>query len=177
MRANLMSISEEPRTITLTIKVDRVDYTEVPKGEVEISIKKYRDKRSTLSNNYYQHLLREIASVLDASRDEVNNLLLSRYGRYMTDDDGRLLMLSMPDGWDYMKSTDIHAEPTGEMEERDGKIYHWYRLLVPSHELDSQAFAKLVTGALNEARELGIDTIKPYELRGYLADEEINRTR
>ena len=103
--------------------------------------------------------------------------MLSRYGQYMTDEEGRLLLLSMPDGWDYLKSTDIHAEPTGEMEERDGKTYHWYRLLRPSHELDSQAFAKLVSGALSEARELGIDTIKPYELRGYFADEELKRSR
>ena len=144
----------------VTFRVGYGELQEIPEGTLDITVKKWRNTRSTEANNYYQHLLREIAGALDISRDEANNLMLQRYGQYEVVDDQILMVLLEDKDWN---KSNKHVEPTMDT---DGDK-RWYRVLKGSSELDSQAFARLLAGTVEEAKELGIETLKPYEIRAF----------
>ena len=160
MKAYLQKVEALSDSVEVTFRVPYGELGEIPEGPLELTVRKWRNLRSTEANNYYQHLLREIAGVLGVSRDEVNNIMLQRYGQYETAD-GQILMVLLEDK-DYRKSNK-HLEPTLDTE--DGK--RWFRVLKGSSELDSMAFAKLLSGTVDEAKELGIETLKPYEIRAF----------
>lgn len=160
MRAYLKDLIPQADCVTVTFTVPYESFTEIPDGTLELTVRKWRNVRSTEANNYYQHLLREIAGALDISRNEANNLMLQRYGQYEMVE-GQVLMVLLDDK-DYSK-TNKHVEATLDT---DGDK-RWYRVLKGSSELDTQAFAKLLTGTVEEAKELGIDTLKPYEIRAF----------
>ncbi len=160
MKATLTNLNPLPDGVEVTLKIPFYEFQEIPDGTLEVTIRKWRNMRSPEANNYYQHLLREIAGALDISRDECNNLMLQRYGQYELVDG--MPMLILLDDKDYSKSNK-HLEPTLDT---DGDK-RWYRVLKGSSELDSQAFAKLLTGTVEEAKELGIETLKPYEIRAF----------
>lgn len=160
MKATLKSLTPLVDGVEITLKIPFYEFQEIPDGTLEVTIKKWRNIRSTEANNYYQHLLREIAGALDISRDECNNIMLQRYGQYELVD-GQPLLILLEDK-DYSK-TNKHVEPTLDT---DGSK-RWYRVLKGSSELDSQAFAKLLAGTVSEAKELGIETLKPYEIRAF----------
>lgn len=160
MKATLVNLNPLVDGVELTLKIPIYEFQEIPDGTLDVTVRKWRAVRSTEANNYYQHLLREIAGILDISRDECNNLMLQRYGQYELVDG--MPMLVLLEDKDYSK-TGKHLEPTLDTE--DGK--RWYRVLKGSSELDSQAFAKLLTGTVSEAKELGIETLKPYEIRAF----------
>lgn len=160
MKAVLHDVVPQADGALITFKVGFHDLQEIPEGQLDITVKKWRNARSTEANNYYQHLLREIASALDVSRDEANNLMLQRYGQYEVVDDQILMVLLEDKDWN---KSDKHLEAT--MDTEGDK--RWYRVLKGSSELDSQAFARLLAGTVDEAKELGIETLKPYEIRAF----------
>lgn len=160
MKATLSDVRPDKDCALITFKVPFTELQDIPEGTLELTVKKWRNIRSQDANNYYQHLLREIASVLDISRDEANNLMLQRYGQYEVVDD-QILMVLLEDK-DYSK-TNKHVEAT--MDTEGDK--RWYRVLKGSSDLDSQAFARLLSGTVEEAKELGIETLKPYEIRAF----------
>lgn len=147
-------------SVLATFQIQYSDLNEIPEGELDLTIVKWRNQRSVEANNYYQHLLREIAAALDISRDEANNLMLQRYGQYEMVDDQILMVLLEDRDWN---KTNKHLEET--MDTEDGK--RWYRVLKGSSQLDSQGFARLLAGTVEEAKELGIETLKPYEIRAF----------
>lgn len=160
MKATLKDISMQSDSVLATFQIQYSDLNEIPEGELDLTIVKWRNQRSVEANNYYQHLLREIAAALDISRDEANNLMLQRYGQYEMVDDQILMVLLEDRDWN---KTNKHLEET--MDTEDGK--RWYRVLKGSSQLDSQGFARLLAGTVEEAKELGIETLKPYEIRAF----------
>lgn len=160
MKATLSDVRPDKDCALVTFKVPFNELQNIPEGTLELTVKKWRNVRSTDANNYYQHLLREIAAVLDISRDEANNLMLQRYGQYEVVDDQILMVLLEDRDWN---KSNRHLEAT--MDTEGDK--RWYRVLKGSSELDSQAFARLLAGTVEEAKELGIETLKPYEIRAF----------
>ena len=160
MRATLKDIQPQSDSVLVTFQIQCTDLTEIPEGTLDVTVAKWRNARSTEANNYYQHLLREIAAALDISRDEANNLMIQRYGQYEMVDDQILMVLLEDRDWN---KTNKHLEET--MDTEGGK--RWYRVLKGSSQLDSQGFARLLAGTVEEAKELGIETLKPYEIRAF----------
>lgn len=127
-------------------------------SQVDIDIKKHREKRSLTANAYERHLEGKLADSLGSSKDEIHNLMLCRYGQYLRDKDGKIVFVLMPESIDYAKEPDIHLKPTGKSEDRNGMKYCWFAQMKPTHDYDSREMAILIDGVVSECDELGIDT-------------------
>ena len=99
------------------------------------------------------------------SKPAVKNILLAKYGQYATDENGIIHMI-IRDDYDVSEREDIHLSPTSNVKVLDdGKLYRVYRLMRGSHEYDTAEMAKLIDGTVSDAKELGIETMTPTQLK------------
>lgn len=137
------------------------------KGEqVTIKADKVRQKRSLNANNYFYQLIGKIAEKLDASKDEIHNRMLARYGQYMRDSEENIVFCLYPANIDYKNQSDVHLKPSGHFEEHNGVKYEWFGVMRGSHTYNTQEMAKLIDGVVSECHELGIPTLTPQEIMG-----------
>lgn len=112
-------------------------------------IKPYRQKRSLNANAYAWVLINEIANRLRTSKDEVYLEMLKRYGQSKV-----ISVLSEIDISRFVK----YYEEVGKGHV-EGKEFTHYRCFIGSSEYDSREMAILIDGIVDEAKELGIDTL------------------
>lgn len=112
-------------------------------------IKPYRQKRSLNANAYAWVLINEIANRLRTSKDEVYLEMLKRYGQSKV-----ISVLSEIDISRFVK----YYEEIGKGHV-EGKEFTHYRCFIGSSEYDSREMAILIDGIVDEAQELGIDTL------------------
>lgn len=132
--------------------------------EYDITIKKRSGKRSLNANNYHWLICEQMAKVLRLSKYHVHNQLMIDYGTDWLDESGDHVYVLMKDNDRYLKLETTHYRPTDATEERNGVMYRWFVLLLPSHLMDSAQMAALIDGTIQEAKELNIDTRTPDEI-------------
>jgi len=112
-------------------------------------IKPYRQKRSLNANAYAWVLINEMANRLRTSKDEVYQEMLKRYGQSK--------VISVLSDIDISRFVKYYEEiGKGHVE---GKEFTHYRCFIGSSEYDSREMAILIDGIVDEAKELGIDTL------------------
>lgn len=134
-----------------------------PGVEYDISVKK-RGKRSLNANNYHWSLCEQMSKILKTSKYEVHNQLMIHYGTDWIDEAGDRIYVLMKDNDSYLKKETEHYRPTDATEDRKGKLYRWFVLLLPSHLMNTKEMSELIDGTVSEAKELGIDTRTPDEI-------------
>ena len=112
-------------------------------------IKPYRQKRSLNANAYAWVLINEMANRLRTSKDEVYQEMLKRYGQSKV-----ISVLSEIDISRFVK----YYEEIGKGHV-EGKEFTHYRCFIGSSEYDSREMAILIDGIVDEAQELGIETL------------------
>lgn len=112
-------------------------------------VKPYRQKRSLNANAYAWVLINEMANRLRTSKDEVYQEMLKRYGQSKV-----ISVLSEIDISRFVK----YYEEIGKGHV-EGKEFTHYRCYIGSSEYDSREMAILIDGIVDEAQELGIDTL------------------
>jgi hypothetical protein len=127
----------------------------------KLSIKavKYREKRSLDANAYCWEIITKIANHPDikSSKEEVYEEMLQKYGYLYQDEDGYIpvtvktgVNMSKIEGhWKFYKS--------------NGK-FDSYLMIKGSSEYDSKEMAHFIDCVVQEAKELGIETLTPVEL-------------
>lgn len=146
--------------ITLELDTDfREGYEALKESVVEISIKKWRKRRSKDSNAYFHVLVNEIAAARGLSDEEVKHDLVVEYGTVARDDDGMRIAFKLPASVD-VDSIYPYTRMYKEVEE-NGKFFKCYLVFKPTHEMDTKEMAHLIDGAVQVARELNIDTDTP----------------
>lgn len=143
----------------------------VPTGELDIQIKPYKKKRSLDANAYYWVLTNKIASVLRTSTAEVHLNQLIKYGVMDLDETGAARWVVMKDGVKvpdglYLQPTSNLVRMPGKKNEFVGRVYIVYR---GSHTYNTQEMSVLIDGTIQDAKDLGIDTITPAEKARMLA--------
>lgn len=139
---------------------------------LDIELKRHRKKRSLNANSYYWVLITKIAAAIKSSVPEVHNRMLRRYGQIQILD-GQGVYLTLKDteavrAW-VEASEEVHLRPTDELRKgKDGNLYRTYMMLKGTHEYDSKEMSVLINGVVDEARDLGIETLTPAELDGML---------
>lgn len=131
--------------------------------DYDLTIRK-KGKRSINANNYHWLLCERIAKVLRISKYEAHNQLMIHYGTDWRDSKGDRHFVLMKDSDMYLRSTTVHYRPTDKVEERKGKLYRWFVLLLPSHLMNTQEMSELIDGTVSEAKELGIEVRTPDEI-------------
>jgi hypothetical protein len=124
---------------------------------LSIVAKKYRQKRSLDANAYCWVLITKIAEMLNSSKEEIYEDMLQKYGFIYQDDDGYITVTVKADvdmnkitgHWKFLKG--------------NGK-FNSYLMIKGSSEYDSAEMAKFIDRIVDEAKELGIETMTPAEL-------------
>lgn len=126
-------------------------------GQVEklgIEIAPYRQKRSLNANAYCWKLLTEIANIVRASKDAVYLEMLKRYGQREM-----ISVLAHIPISEYVK----YCEEAGEST-LNGKLFKHYYVYKGSSEYDTREMSIFIDGVVDEAKELGIQTMTPNEI-------------
>lgn len=145
----------------VTIELDsdfREGFDALKEVDVEVSIKKWRAKRSKDANAYFHVLVNAIAEARGTSDSEVKRSLVEDYGVIDRGDDGPL-------GFMLKKGIDPHRVSDYvrlvKTVERDGMEFNCYLVLKPTHEMDTKEMSRIIEGAITEAEELNIDVDTP----------------
>lgn len=128
----------------------------------------HREKRSLNQNAYYHVLLGKVADKLRMSKTHLHNDMLRHYGQSMMID-GKPVCVMIPDtdeseniAWE---SDTVHLKPTSAtIVGENGVTYRQWKMLRGSSSLDSREMAILIEGIVQEAKQLGIETLTPQEL-------------
>lgn len=148
-------------TVALPPGVTHV-WDELHDKDVSVEITKYREKRSRDANAYFHVLVNKIAAVQGLSDTEVKRLLVIDYGALERDEAGKKVGAKVPASVDitqyypYARCYDTVTE--------NGKEYTCYLFYKRTHTLNTKEMARLIDGAVKEAKALGIETLPPHEL-------------
>ena len=155
----------------VTIELDR-DFREkfdaLKDFDLDVEIKKHRERRSLSANAYFHLLVGKIAAERGGSEQSVKVSLVIEYGALAKDDDGHTIGFKLPASvnvdsiYPYTKCFDTREE--------NGVLFKCYLVYKRTHTLDSKEMARLIDGAVEVARELGIETDTPERLSLYKED-------
>jgi len=117
-------------------------------------VKEYKEKRSLNSNNYAWKLITEIANVLRLSKEEVYLEMLKAYGQSQ--------MVSVLAEIDVSKYFKYYSEAGESI--LNGKKFQHYKIYMGSSEMNTKQMSILIDGIVQEAKQLGIETLTPAEI-------------
>lgn len=146
----------------VTFEVDSVDEINGIQGLVKIAVSRITQRRSLNANAYFHVLVGKIAEKLHMSKSRAKNELLGRYGQREISESGQVI-ISVRSDIDMMEREDLHCVPVGYAT-LNGKDFTHYALVRPSHTYDNLEMNALITGTVDEAKELGIETMTPEEI-------------
>lgn len=131
-------------------------------------IKEHKAKRSLNQNSYYWALLAKVAEKSSISRNRCHNEMLASYGQDEYVDD-RLVYVTIPDNEkaerEAMEAETYHLRPTSSvMDGNDGTLYRVWVMLRGSHTYNTAEMRRLLEGMIDEAKQLGIETLPEEEL-------------
>ena len=157
--------NRKPR-ITIELDSDfREGFDALRDVDVEITIRKWRARRSKDANAYFHVLVGQIAMTCGLTDEEVKRQLVRDYGVYKKDGDGNYIGLKQPPSVD-IDQIYPYAVFYKQIEE-NGKLKNCYLIRKRTSEMDSAEMAHLIDKTIEEARALGIDTDTPEEKARY----------
>lgn len=152
--------------ITLELDGSYVEqYNLLKDTDLDIDIKKHREKRSLNANAYFHVLVNKIARYLGDGEELTKKNLVIDYGTLARDNEGKLIGFKLPANvevdkiYPYAKCFDQRVE--------GGVKFCCYLVYKGTHEMDTAEMAKLIDGAIDVAKELGIETDTPAQLVKY----------
>ena len=143
-------------------KIDGDRFDELAKVDCDIEIKKHRKIRSKNANSYFHVLVNKIAAETPETEDEVKARLITSYGPLARTSDGKYLMFILPkdvDATEYYKYAVLYDQRVV-----NGVTCNMWKVYKDSHKMDTKEMARVIDGAIREAKDLGIETETPEEL-------------
>lgn len=124
--------------------------------KLSITLKQWRKKRSLDANAYCWTLISQIADRLETSKEEVYEDYIQHYAPPFSDDDGYITVtvkadvdMTKIDGhWKFIKGNSTWAS---------------YLMLKGSSNFDTAEMSRFINRIVEDAKELGIDTLTPKE--------------
>ena len=172
-RGNLKDVSKDWKTgrWIVSFSVDRISddgINEIAEKDLDIIAKTHREKRSLSANAYFHVLVTKIAEVICTSNVEVKNRLIREYGAYEYMDDHIPTYLIRSEYEDaILKKDGVHFITVG-YEHIGGVDYARMAVMRGSHTYDTKEMSRLIDGAVQEAKQLGIETMPPEQLERML---------
>ena len=147
--------------LTLTLSLPRHHADSLKKlmdADIEADIKKFREKRSLSQNAYAWTLITKIAQSVNPpmNKEEVYVEMLKRYGQ------GGFISIQADKASDVTRAFDYYVQK-GEGEV-NGKQFLHMMVYVGSSQYDTKEMATFISGIVEEAKDLGIETMTPQEL-------------
>ena len=149
--------------ITVEVSRDfREDFDRLKDADLDIEIKKHRKKRSLSANAYFHVLVGKIAAERGGSEESVKESLVIEYGAVAKDDDGNSVGFKLPATVDV--STIYPYVKCFDTREENEKLFKCYLVYKQTSAMDTKEMARLIDGAIEQAKELGIETDTPEQL-------------
>ena len=158
----------------VTFETDSIDEINGLEGRLNFVIKKVTHKRSLNANAYFHVLVGKIAEKLNCSKARAKNEMLGRYGQREMTDKGQLI-ISVRSDIDMMEREDLHCVRVGYGRVNGVEFTHW-ALVRGSHTYDNLEMNALITGTVDEAKELGIEVLSPDEIERLKATWNLNQS-
>lgn len=131
---------------------------------IDIILKKHRNKRSLDANAYFHVLCGKIADVMGISKPRCKNILIGRYGQPELLENGAQAVLKSNIPISFMLEQEtLHCMPCGGKEE-NGVELTFYRVYRGSHTYDTKEMSVLIDGTVQEAKDIGVETMPPDEI-------------
>ena len=117
-------------------------------------LKEYKEQRNKKQNSKYWKLVGELSLVTKIGIEEIHFDMLKNYSQRYD-----ILVPSDKEirGIDYFEKKSTIS--------KNGKEYTVYHVFTPSHELNESEFAILMSGLIEECKQVGIDTRSPVEIQ------------
>lgn len=137
----------------------------------QFEVKPYKEKRSLSANGYYWKLVELITAERrkddpQATKEETHRLLMQDYGAWEKNDDGELITATFIEG--KPSKSGYYSRPVAFVKmigENSGRERGEVRVVVKgSHEYTVSEMNDLLRGTINEAQQLGIQTLTPQEV-------------
>ena len=158
MRGRLIDLSiglNRKQRITLEVDRDfREDFDRLKEAELDVEIRKHRNRRSLSANAYFHVLVSKIAAERGGSEESTKEWLTVGFKLPASVDVSTI--------YPYVKCFDTREE--------NGKMFNCYLVYKQTHLMDTREMARLIDGAVEKARELGIETDTPEQLAKYRND-------
>lgn len=125
-------------------------------------VKEYKEKRSLNANAYLWALIGQIADNLRLSKEEVYIRMLRDYGQSEI-----VSVRADIDVTGYFKYFEKFGNGTV-----NGKEFIHYKVYKGSSEFDTREMSIFIDGVVQEAKNLGIETLDELQLKGLFSDKK-----
>jgi len=146
-------------TVTLSLPRHHADsLKKLMDADIEADIKKFREKRSLSQNAYAWTLITKIAQSVNPpmNKEDVYIEMLKRYGQ------GGIISVQKDKADDVIRAFDYYI-PKGEGQ-INGKEFLHLMVYVGSSQYDTREMSTFISGIVEEAKDLGIETLTPDEI-------------
>ena len=131
-------------------------------------VKLYKAPRTKSQNSYYWSLLSKVADAHRMNKTELHNRMLRDYGQVLKVKD-TVALAYLPDTDEAEKQAlemeTLHLKPTSQVQQdKNGIMRRTYVILKGSSDYNTAEMSALVDGIVQEAKQLGIETMTPAEL-------------
>ena len=153
----------------VTLQVPKIavnDLFKLKDDDLDVEIKKHREKRSLTANGYLWVLCRELASKMNSSMFDIYKLKLREYSTWWDE------IIISDKIFNYLKKqeNEEHAEfrVVDELERKGNKVRA--RVYLGSSKFDTKEMSRVIDGIIQDCKEQGIDTMPPDELERLISE-------
>jgi hypothetical protein len=137
--------------VKLVIDSGNIEEVNKYKGRrLSVEIKELEHAKTPSQNRFFWEIVSKMADVLNTSKEEVYQHLLSHYGTPVAE-------LKAEKAKDVL-GTDLHY-----VIQKSGRKYNYYLVIKGISLMSSKEMTAFIRHTLDEAAELNIDTVPPYE--------------
>jgi hypothetical protein len=137
--------------------------------DIDVKLKRHKEKRSLDANAYYWCLLTKLARIHGWSNAEAHNRMLRDYGQY-EQVEGQLIAVPLPDTdqaeREVLNKMEYHLALSPKVTFMKGETKRVYLLLRGSSTYNTEEMARLISGLIEECRYSGIpdsEIMTPFE--------------
>lgn len=134
---------------------------ELKEVQLDIDVKKWKQKRSLEANAYCWVLCTKMAELRECSKEDVYEEMLQHYGSFYQDEDGNYIVITLKSSIDTSK---IDGHWKFYKESPDGK-FKSYLMIKGSSEYNTCEMAKFLDHIIREAQADGIQTLTPSQIQ------------
>ena len=131
---------------------------------IDITIKKHREKRSLDANAYFHVLVCKISDAVTISKAKAKNILICKYGQPLLFDDANVVVYKTNAPVEFMLEQEEPHAKFIKCEKENEKETYFYKIFRGSHTYNTAEMSYLINGTVADAKELGIETMTPDEL-------------
>lgn len=162
--------------ISLTVNENVPEMANMKDKQLDIKLTQHREKRSLDANAYFHVLVDKIRGKTGYSFSRVKNELITSYGQieYI---DGQQVVIKTNIQPDQMAEQEtLHCKPVRVEMQGDREIT-FYRVYRGSHTYNTAEMSRLIDGTVQEAKDLGIETMTPAQIERTMSLWETRRER